>query len=510
MVDSTALASRIGDVRADAVRRAHRQATVDAVVEYGGEVVKDTGDGVMAAFGSAVAAMDAAVAAQRAAARLNRVGALESGEPLAIRVGVSIGEAVDENGDWFGTPVVEAARLCAAAADGQVLVSDAVRLMAGSRARYPLRGVGPMALKGLAEPLAALEVVWEASGLSWPLPAGLVRAAAARFVGRADARQALETAAKEAAAGDVRLVLVSGEPGVGKTSLAAEVAGAAHKSGAVVLYGRADPDRASRLQVWADAISVAAEHMTDRQLRGCEALGRLSAGLAARVGFTQPPEDGDAERRQLFESIGALLDRLGAEAPVLVVLDDLQWADEASLHLVRYLADGSDAGRLLMVATVRVGAVADDHPLMLVAAEARRSGAWCGWCSMACLMTRWPSWWNTGAAPPPPRMWSPAWWAARAATRCSPRRCSPTSTRPARRPGCRRGLVWSSAPAWRCWPNGPGSCWAWPPWPGGASNRPSCGRWRVCRVTRSSTPSTPRSAAGSWWKRRWARSSATT
>jgi class 3 adenylate cyclase/tetratricopeptide (TPR) repeat protein len=373
MVDSTALASRIGDVRTDAVRHAHRRALAEVVVDCGGEVVKDTGDGIMATFGSAVAAMDAAVGAQQAVTRLNRATAFESGGPIAIRVGVSIGEAVEEDGDWFGTPVVEAARLCAAAADGQVLVSDAVRLMAGSRARHPLQGIGPLALKGLAEPLTALEVVWESSGLSWPLPAALERATAARFVGRNAARQALETAAKEAAAGAVRLALLSGEPGIGKTCLAAEVARAAHQAGAVVLYGKADPDRATRLHVWADALGRAADHMTDRQLRGCEALGRLSARLAARVGQVPPrPDDDDDERRFLFESIGALMGRLAEDAPVLLVLDDLQWADETTLNLVRHLVAGADTERLMVVGTVRAGEVADDHPLMQTAAAARR------------------------------------------------------------------------------------------------------------------------------------------
>ena len=73
---------------------------------------------------------------------------------------MSVGEATVEGADHFGTPVVEAARLCARADSGQILASDLVRVLASRRSRYPLLPRGGEQLKGLASPLSICEVVW--------------------------------------------------------------------------------------------------------------------------------------------------------------------------------------------------------------------------------------------------------------------------------------------------------------------------------------------------------------
>ena len=74
---------------------------------------------------------------------------------------MSAGEAVEEDGDYFGDPVVEAARLCAAANGGQILAAEIVRLMVGRHATQTFVEVGPLALKGIPEPVDAVEVLWE-------------------------------------------------------------------------------------------------------------------------------------------------------------------------------------------------------------------------------------------------------------------------------------------------------------------------------------------------------------
>ena len=100
----------------------------------GGEEVKNLGDGLMIVYRGASDAIDGAVAMQRAVAR----GNLGGGVPLAMKVGISVGDISEEDGDWFGTPVNEAARLCAAAVGGQVLIADIVRVLAGSRTRHAI------------------------------------------------------------------------------------------------------------------------------------------------------------------------------------------------------------------------------------------------------------------------------------------------------------------------------------------------------------------------------------
>ncbi len=80
---------------------------------------------------------------------------------MGLRVGLSGGEVSREDDDYFGDPVIEAARLCARCESGQVLAADIVRLTAGRRSRSECRSVGELALKGLPDPVQAVEVLWE-------------------------------------------------------------------------------------------------------------------------------------------------------------------------------------------------------------------------------------------------------------------------------------------------------------------------------------------------------------
>ena len=123
MVGSTALASSMSPDAADALRREHFSALRQAVAELGGREVKNLGDGVMVVFGAASMALACAVAMQQAIERDNR----GRDDAVGLRVGLSGGEVSFEDDDYFGDPVVEAARLCASCEGGQVLAADVVR-----------------------------------------------------------------------------------------------------------------------------------------------------------------------------------------------------------------------------------------------------------------------------------------------------------------------------------------------------------------------------------------------
>ena len=104
----------------------------------------------MVSFSSAAEAVASAAAMQRSIARLAR---RDPSVGLSLRAGISIGEATLEDGDWFGTPVVEAARLCAAARPGQILVNDLVPAIIRAAGGSDFEPVGPVNLKGLPEPV---------------------------------------------------------------------------------------------------------------------------------------------------------------------------------------------------------------------------------------------------------------------------------------------------------------------------------------------------------------------
>src|SRR5262249_6742990 len=167
LVGSTRQLAQLGEVAAETLRRAYDRLLIDAVTAHHGTVVKSVGDGIMATFPGGADAVAAAVAIPHGAAALathhaadghNRRAALL---PLTVRVGISLGDVAWDRGDCYGTPVVEAARLCAVAEGGQILVADLVRLTARGRGGHTFTPVGPVVLKGLPDPVVACTVAWE-------------------------------------------------------------------------------------------------------------------------------------------------------------------------------------------------------------------------------------------------------------------------------------------------------------------------------------------------------------
>ncbi len=153
IVGSTELLGRLGERDYDDVRRRHFAALRTALVDHDGTEVKNTGDGLMAVFRSAVDAVDCAVAMQREARNVEA-----GGRPVGMRVGLSAGEATEEHGDWFGTPVVEAARLCAAAGTDEAWATRLIQVLVGSQADARVVEIGPQALKGFDEPVEVVRV----------------------------------------------------------------------------------------------------------------------------------------------------------------------------------------------------------------------------------------------------------------------------------------------------------------------------------------------------------------
>jgi DNA-binding NarL/FixJ family response regulator/class 3 adenylate cyclase len=152
LVGSASLFERHGDEAADAVRREHFDALRRAVAEHGGREIKSTGDGLMVAFPSAVSALRCAVEMQRATT--------EAEGGLELRVGLDAGEPLPEGDDLYGTPVIVASRLCAAAGAGEILASEVVCKIAGPRISEVIQPVGALKLRGTGERVAAAQVRW--------------------------------------------------------------------------------------------------------------------------------------------------------------------------------------------------------------------------------------------------------------------------------------------------------------------------------------------------------------
>ena len=176
LVGSTELTSALSPDAAHELHRTHFSTLRRAIAVSGGTEVKSLGDGVMVVFPSSSAALSCAIAMEQAVHRDN----VRVQQQLGLRIGVSGGEATREADDYFGDPVVEAARLCARADAGQILATDAVRVMGGRRSPYHFQRLGTLELKGLPDPIEVLEVMWEPLDdvpieTSVPLPARLRR-----------------------------------------------------------------------------------------------------------------------------------------------------------------------------------------------------------------------------------------------------------------------------------------------------------------------------------------------
>src|SRR5207302_1218191 len=139
--------------------------------------------------------------------------------------------------------------------------------------------------------------------------------------------------------------LLAGEAGIGKTRLMAELARRAHERGALVLAGRSPEESVVPYQPFLEALRHYVLNVPFTELRanareyGSE-LARLVPELRRRAPELPPPPSGepDTERYRLFEAVVGLLAEISSSSPVMLVLDDLHWADKPTLLLLRHLA----------------------------------------------------------------------------------------------------------------------------------------------------------------------------
>jgi tetratricopeptide (TPR) repeat protein len=199
------------------------------------------------------------------------------------------------------------------------------------------------------------------------------------FVGRDGELERLRQLWKEAVAGERRLGLLGGEPGIGKTRLAAELASGLHAEGAVVLAGRCDEDLGVPYQPFVEALRHYVTHAGAPRLgRHGGELIRLVPEVAQIVPRLGEPlrSDPETERYRLFDAVTAWLGDVSAETPVLLVLDDLQWAAKPTLLLLRHVLRSSESLRLLVLVTYRDTDVGRTHPLGELLSDVRRVVGW--------------------------------------------------------------------------------------------------------------------------------------
>jgi class 3 adenylate cyclase len=378
VVGSTALAERLAPDEAKALIGECVNQMSRAVHEFGGSVQAYMGDGICAYYGVPTAREDDPERAARTALRIIEVVRdyardVEQAwgiEGFDVRVGINTGQAavglvgaVDEQTVAFGDTVNVAARLQAIAAPGTIAVGgEAARRLAH---RFVLDPVGELAIRGRAKEVEVLQLVRPRVDRHerTRLP----------IVDRAAEVARLHEAARELAAGRGQILLLVGEAGIGKTRLLEELRGIV-ADGAVWLEGHCrsygglplwafeemlrgwlgvadeEPEIATRTKARARLGAALGDRLPD-------VLGRLGVLLRMRLDPEQAPADDSPEGvRQAFV---AWIEALAGSEPVVVALEDLQWASPAARELAERLLDLTDRAAVLLVATMRPDAASE-------------------------------------------------------------------------------------------------------------------------------------------------------
>jgi class 3 adenylate cyclase/tetratricopeptide (TPR) repeat protein len=341
--------------------------SASAITAAGGIIVDGNGAGHVGFFATCSAALTAATALHDAAAsaRLRADG----NRGLRFSAGVSVGDVVVAGGAGFGVPIVEAARLLDLADAGTTALTDDVASMATIDDAHMIE-VGVVELKGMPEATSMKQIV--AGGVRSLLELPPVFRATQTFpiIGRQSSLEALERLWEESLLGDLRAAVVSGEEGIGKTRLVRELARTAHENGATVLFGVCDEDLRVPYAPIATALAGAAAldaEIESAMLTGEGALGMLlGSDDAMSHQRASRPEWQNVDQVGLFSAAASALATLAAERPVLLVIDDIQWADVDTMRMIEHIVTHSDACRVMIVATCRAEELDRDHPAQML------------------------------------------------------------------------------------------------------------------------------------------------
>jgi class 3 adenylate cyclase/tetratricopeptide (TPR) repeat protein len=372
LVGSTPLSSELDPEEfRDVVMQYHRTVGT-AVAEFGGHVASLVGDGLLVYFGWPQAHDDAAARAVRAGLAI--LGAVdELGQrlrmSLQVRIGIHTGGVViSEDGNVFGETPNAAARIQTAAEPDTVVISAAThRLVSGL---FVVEERGPCELKGMPRPIELYRVV-QPSGVRSRLAAAAVLGLTL-FVDRREERRLLQARFEQAREGEGQLVLIAGEPGIGKSRLARtlqeDLSGVPHtwlESGGQPYF--ADTPFFAVTELLKQFFQWTAEDDADARVGALDrALGAAGLDpqqalplvaplldLAAPRSYVPVLAAPDVARRRLLATLAAWTFGTARLQPLVILLEDLQWVDASTLALQQLLVEQGAAAPILLIHTAR-------------------------------------------------------------------------------------------------------------------------------------------------------------
>ncbi len=375
LVASTQLNQQLGDEEARSIGRSVERLALERIEAHRGIVIKEMGDGLMAAFSSARRAVVCAREIQLDMSQRNR---REPGQVVQMRIGLHTGEVIEEDGDIHGETVIIARRIESLAPAGGVLASETVHMVLGT-ARDELEDRGMFELKGISAP-------WRLYEVPCADPEGddgevLPDAAATPYIGRAAERTRILELVAQVADGVGAMVFISGEAGAGKSRLAGEAVEEAYRRRLSLRIGSClDMDVPPPYQPLIDQLEQATREISPERLR--ETLGENAPEVATlmpalRQRYDDIPESPslppEQERRYLLHGVQEFLHRAAQLRPLVLLFEDLHWADESTLLLLEHLAPRLANSQILVIGTFRSTDLGNDRPFSRTFANLTRA-----------------------------------------------------------------------------------------------------------------------------------------
>jgi len=372
LVGYTALTQKNESAALSLLQR-HAELLRPIFAKYGGREVKMIGDSFLVEFSSALSASLCAVDVQKT---LYEHNVSNPSIKIELRIGIHVGDVVYRGADVFGDAVNIASRIEPLASPGSICISQQVYDQVWNKIECPLAGLGKRELKNVEVPMEVYRIVlpWEKEAI-----VGEARKVLP-LVDRTNELGTLKVNLERAIQGKGGLVFLAGEAGVGKTRLADELASWAKGNHVIALSGRCSR-REGKIPYapWVEMIREFV-HGSPAQLLfkvvgnyGAEVaklIPEVTASLGPVTVITSGSVDGD--RLRFIGAISQLVVNISLEGPILVIIDDMNWADAGSLDLLLSIARQTSGHRMLIVAIYRDVEVEEDSDLFEFLYEVKR------------------------------------------------------------------------------------------------------------------------------------------